>query len=575
MTQLDRNLGDLTILLVDCQATGSTPASGHLLELGWCATSAARVTAGAALSVTSHLLALPDGESLPPHISRLTGITHHDLDGALDPRRAWSLFGEEAATVASGDDRRSLCVAHYARLEERFLRHLHAGCAGCAPFPLRFLCTHEVARRIVPDLPRRGLRALAGYFGSTLNEIKRTTPHVLATARVWAGLVELLRDEHGVHTLAELHRLLEREPPPRPSRWSYPLAREKRLGLSDAPGVYRFLAADGTVLYVGKATSLKSRVNSYYRSRRAADKVLELVSQVHEVETTVTTTCLEAALLENEEIKRHDPPFNKALRSGGREVRYFSHDLASEATARDRRHPVGPLPSRDSLRGVAALAAYLDGGGVGDELMRAMGLEPRWLRPGAFVAGVEAFAAAHRELLDALPTRLALLGLGTCLWRRRLAERDAERAEGGAASDEPDGDAPLLTLVAPPSAPSTEPAAASAEGGGRSALDPSAVVEHIEGWIRSATHLVRRARWFVLLAGATVRWRPGDGDGESWRSLQAADAPLPADRATYDRLRVLTTEIRRLVAGERDVEVDLPTGRTLDCERLRRLMRMI
>jgi hypothetical protein len=57
--------------------------------------------------------------------------------------------------------------------------------------------------------------------------------------------------------------------------------------------------------------------------------------------------------------------------------------------------------------------------------------------------------------------------------------------------------------------------------------------------------------------------------------LQAADAPLPADRAAYDRLRVLTTEIRRLVAQERDVEVVLSSGRTLGPDRLRRLMRMI
>ena len=59
---------------------------------------------------------------------------------------------------------------------------------------------------------------------------------------------------------------------------STPGPRAQAVALPDAPGVYRFLAADRRVLYVGKATSLRSRVNSYFRKRRGEDKALELVT---------------------------------------------------------------------------------------------------------------------------------------------------------------------------------------------------------------------------------------------------------------------------------------------------------
>ena len=108
-----------------------------------------------------------------------------------------------------------------------------------------------------------------------------------------------LRDDHGVETLDDLRRLLAEPPRPRSGRWEYPLSRETRLGLPDRPGVYRFRSGDGTVLYVGKARSLRARVNSYYRKHRAEDKVLELVSQARDVDVTVTASALEAALASN------------------------------------------------------------------------------------------------------------------------------------------------------------------------------------------------------------------------------------------------------------------------------------
>ena len=58
------------------------------------------------------------------------------------------------------------------------------------------------------------------------------------------------------------------------------MPREVRLSLPDAPGIYRMLRTDDSVLYVGKAASLHHRVNSYFRKQNGIpERSLEMLSQ--------------------------------------------------------------------------------------------------------------------------------------------------------------------------------------------------------------------------------------------------------------------------------------------------------
>ncbi len=84
--------------------------------------------------------------------------------------------------------------------------------------------------------------------------------------------------------------------------------------LTKAPGVYRMLAANGDVLYIGKAKNLKNRVSSYFRSKQLPIKTAALVQRIVCVEVTVTLSETEALLLEQTLIKEHKPPFNILLR---------------------------------------------------------------------------------------------------------------------------------------------------------------------------------------------------------------------------------------------------------------------
>ena len=81
------------------------------------------------------------------------------------------------------------------------------------------------------------------------------------------------------------------------------------------PGVYLFRDADGAVLYVGKAKSLRSRVRSYFqKTSDGRVQIRQLPARVADVEVIVTGTEVEALHLEQNLVKRHRPPFNVRLR---------------------------------------------------------------------------------------------------------------------------------------------------------------------------------------------------------------------------------------------------------------------
>lgn len=399
MSELE--LVSLEVVLIDCQATGSSWPGAQLIDVAWAVGSAAQ---GFELEQT--LVGLPAGGRVPGRIAQLTGITTAMLSDAPSPQEVQARLSAQIKPARP-------FVAHYARFERPFIEAL-------VERELPWICTHEIAARLLPGLPRKGLRPLAGYFGKLPEQVKRAADHVTATALVWEELVALLEAEEQVRTWDELSQWLMQTKAVRGGERALPLAREVRLALPDEPGVYRMCTRHGQVLYVGKATSLKQRVNSYFRGRRKiAEKVLELITQVWSLDVTVTGSALEAALLESDEIKRLSPPYNKQLMAGSHRVRFASwEDLGDLVEVPDAAHTLGPLMSTVSVERVGALMRALKGQQpplMPGEVFYELGDEP------VLWEGVALFEAEQGSSLKTLDGR-GWLELGQ---RLRLEELDA------------------------------------------------------------------------------------------------------------------------------------------------------
>ena len=84
--------------------------------------------------------------------------------------------------------------------------------------------------------------------------------------------------------------------------------------LPESPGIYQYLDAGGTVIYVGKAKNLKRRVSSYFNRDHGRSKTSVLVSKIADIRYIVVKTEEDALLLENNLIKKYRPRYNVLLK---------------------------------------------------------------------------------------------------------------------------------------------------------------------------------------------------------------------------------------------------------------------
>jgi DNA polymerase-3 subunit epsilon len=298
-----------------------------------------------------------------------------------------------------------------------------------------------------------------------------------------------------------------------------------------------------------------------------------MLSQVREVSCAETATALEAALLETDEIKRFEPPYNRALTAAGRSLWFATTDLRELRPMPDDEHTIGPLGSPLPFAALAALRDALVAPAPVSLAVRAraLGLEPAWAPEAeCFAAGCVLFAAAHGRLA----TARQVIRVGGSLWAtRRAADATVPEAAG---EDEPP--APRRRLE----------------------WDAARVRGALEEVVLRAAHAVRRARWLLRLSESSLAWSEPGRDGrrllviERGRVAVSADhdphSAVPAPRGAslppaerraafdvpgFDRLRVLTTELRPLVAGAAPLELRLGAHARLSRHRLEAVLRWV
>jgi DNA polymerase-3 subunit epsilon len=514
-------------------------------------------------------------------VRRLTGFDEEHVQHALRPEEAWRRLRESMRAAGPMPT-----AIHFARFELSFLREWASRFEPVGVFPIDAVCVHALACRLYPELPRQTLRALAGYLGHGLHLERRSLGHVEATAFIWRKLVpELAR--RGVHTWERLREFMAspaESARPRSKQRRFPLPSARHKSLPDAPGVYRFLRSNGDLLYVGKATSLRKRVGSHFTLRAKTGLALEMLTQVNDIDFTLTPTPLEAALLENETIKALGPQYNVQLVARATEPSWFASRDFSEATSvPDDDHPIGPLPSEYSVSALGALLLLLSGEPATDTLRaRAVVTAERW------APDTPVFAAGLRQFRERYPM----------LAEERLASSTRVRRELLRAAD-----SVLRALKAAGKADEEpEPESADAATSSPWTWDEARVVRHLERGVSQGYQLFRRAAWLAMVVDSVVVYREASSEEPRrlvWRDGELVDAryalgdaapgELPEvprkrllrerlgafDRAKYDRLRILTTELKRVRSEGGDVTVYIGPKRQLSGALLDSIFRSI
>ena len=319
-------LSELEFVVLDTETTGLRPGSDRVIEIA-----GIRLRGGEALDSFQSLV--NPQRRLPPFIVQFTGITQQMLAAAPTAENILPDF----LRFIEG----AILVGHNIGFDIGFLSH-EAQLLGCA-FPIDGLDTIPLARRFLPGLRRFKLDAVADHLKIPAIHRHRAMGDARVTAAVFIKLLDLAR-EQGIQTLGHVRRRLQL-----PVAWSGDITQASlskqveyfradgklssssvtvrptgslllnpawRRDFPNKPGVYLMKDENGQVIYVGKAKCLKNRLASYYNHPLGYTRKMDgLLQSVHDIETIVLGSELEALLVESQMIKQLQPAYNVQLRN--------------------------------------------------------------------------------------------------------------------------------------------------------------------------------------------------------------------------------------------------------------------
>lgn len=327
-------------VVFDLETTGGSPTGSTVTEIG-----AVKVCGG---QVEGEFQTLVNPlEQIPPYITMLTGITQQMVSSAPTITEVLPAFLEWV-----GD---AVLVAHNAQFDVGFLRALTR--RFDYPQPANpVVCTVRLAKRLVRDeVPNLKLATLAAALGARSAPTHRALDDARATTDVFHALLERC----GTWGIAHTEELLWFQ-----SVKGHPAYKKAKLfeDLPRARGVYLFVGPADRVLYVGKATDLRTRVRSYFGDQRR--RIGDLLAQFERVDHIVCATDLDASVLEARLIRAHAPPHNRAQRGRGAPWWLALTDERFPRLSRTRNEKPGALGPMSATQADAVREALEEGSGL-------------------------------------------------------------------------------------------------------------------------------------------------------------------------------------------------------------------
>ncbi|MBI2295610.1 MAG: hypothetical protein HYU76_06170 [Betaproteobacteria bacterium] len=279
---------DQPLVILDVETTGAHPAYDRITEVGLI-----EVERGRCIGEWSTLV--NPGESIPPAIQGLTGITNEMV--ALAPS-----FAEIAPRLLARLEGK-LLVAHNARFDYGLLRNEFRR-AGLR-YSSRVLCTVKLSRRLFPAETRHNLDALMARHDVACDARHRA----LGDARaVWLLVSQWRRELYPAVLAAAVERLLKAPAVPAG------LPEGALDEVPEAPGVYLFHGENDVALYVGKSINLRARVMAHFAGDHRDSRDMKIAQQVKRIDWIETAGELGALIEEARLVKALAPVHNRRLR---------------------------------------------------------------------------------------------------------------------------------------------------------------------------------------------------------------------------------------------------------------------
>ncbi|WP_055446500.1 exonuclease domain-containing protein [Lacinutrix mariniflava] len=239
---------------------------------------------------------------IQPFVVNLTGINSNMLKNA--PK-----FYEIAKRIVEITEG-CVLVAHNAQFDNRILTTEFKRLGF--DFDRETLCTVELAKTLIPDLPSYSLGKLVRSLGIPVTDRHRASGDALATVKLFELLLSKDVEKTIIQTFLKKHPKLQLEP-----KLTDIIAQ-----MPSETGVYYIHNKEGNIIYIGKSKNIKKRINQHFTGNDRKSKKIQV--QVATVTYDATGSELIALLKESHEIKQNKPIFNRALRKTK-----FSHALYS------------------------------------------------------------------------------------------------------------------------------------------------------------------------------------------------------------------------------------------------------
>jgi DNA polymerase-3 subunit epsilon len=274
----------LLYAIVDIETTGSYAAANGITEIS------IHVFDGDKVVEKFETLVNPQ-QPIPHYIQAMTGITDQMVAKAPE-------FEEVAERIyAILHDK--VFVAHNVNFDYSFIKAQLA--ATGFVLNSKKLCTVRLSRKIFPGFVSYSLGNLCHSLGIQINDRHRAGGDTAATVKVFTLLLENDKEEFIQKSLLRTSK--EQVLPPN-------VPKEHFDQLPYSPGIYYFHNEKGKIIYVGKATNIRYRVNSHFSNNSESRQKQNFLRHTHAISFQVCATELMACILESTEIKKRWPIFN-------------------------------------------------------------------------------------------------------------------------------------------------------------------------------------------------------------------------------------------------------------------------